>query len=98
MAYNFKTWLGIEGDNAVHHQSQGLGSTSTLYIGGPRIAHRTGVPTLFAHILAGGATTYVNFHSGFLGFGGLQTLLNTQSALAAGSGREAQKRPTVAKS
>ena len=91
-AYNFNTWLGIEGDILVHHQNQvysccstyataTLPVTSTLYMVGPRVALRTGPLTAFAHVLAGGATSRTNAPSDMGG-----PFSSTQSAASAGAG------------
>jgi hypothetical protein len=59
LAYNFNKWGGIEGDFSGHYKGDcegfiGLTCSNLSFMGGPRLTHRRGNLTVFAHGLFGG--------------------------------------------
>jgi opacity protein-like surface antigen len=56
LAYNLNNWLGVVGDFGGYRWSNsGVDATVVTYMGGPKIAYRTGRFTPFVQTLFGGA-------------------------------------------
>jgi hypothetical protein len=86
LAIGLNPWLGAEADVSAHYGSaRGTHTSRLFFMGGPRLAHRGGNITVFAHALAGGARS----GSGLTVVGVSITQTRTDLALAFGGGVDA---------